>query len=203
MLGAADITAATVASALLNFEESEFEHLIIRTVRLPQVLAGLLVGMALAVAGAIMQALTRNPLADSGILGINAGAAFAVVVTLILLRLSSLAVYAIAGMLGAAAAGALVYALGSSRRGGLTPLRLTLTGVIVTAFFSALTTLILIADRETLDQIRFWTAGSLAGRDMPLLRSMTLFLVGMALSTSGAILHGIRPTPWRSQASSA
>ena len=203
MLGAADITAATVASALLNFEESEFEHLIIRTVRLPQVLAGLLVGIALAVAGAILQALTRNPLADSGILGINAGAAFAVVVTLFLLRLSSPAVYAIAGMLGAAAAGALVYALGSSRRSGPTPLRLTLTGVIVTAFFSALTTLILIADRETLDQIRFWTAGSLAGRDMPLLRSMTLFLVGMALATSGAILQGIRPTPWRSQASSA
>ena len=69
----------------------------------------MLVGIALAVAGAIMQALTRNPLADSGILGINAGAAFAVVVTVFLLRVSSLGAYALAGMVGAAAAGVLVY----------------------------------------------------------------------------------------------
>ena len=79
----------------------------------------------------------------------------------------------VASMLGAAAAGALVYGLGSAGRGGPTPLRLTLAGVIVTAFLAALTTLILISDRETLDQIRFWTAGSLAGRDMPLLTQMT------------------------------
>ena len=90
-------------------EETAFEHLIIQTVRLPRVLAGVLVGIALAVAGAIMQALTRNPLADSGILGINAGAAFAVVVTVFLLRVSSLGAYALAGMVGAAAAGVLVY----------------------------------------------------------------------------------------------
>ena len=187
MLGAADIASDTVISALTQFNESEFEHLVIRTVRLPRVLAGLLVGMALAVAGAVMQALTRNPLADSGILGINAGAAFAVVVTLFLLRLSSLAVYALAGMVGAAVAGALVYALGSAGRGGPTPLRLTLAGVIVTAFLSALTTLILISDRETLDQIRFWTAGSLAGRDLGLLATIAPVIL---LGTVGALLLG-------------
>lgn len=185
--GAADIESATVFAALLQPDDTAFEHLIIQTVRLPRVLAGALVGMALAVAGAIMQALTRNPLADSGILGINAGAAFAVVVTVFLLRASSLGVYAVAGMLGAAAAGALVYGLGSAGRGGPTPWRLTLAGVIVTAFLAALTTLILISDRETLDQIRFWTAGSLAGRDMPLLRQMApIILVG----TVGAVLLG-------------
>ena len=108
-LGAAEIDRDTVFTALLQPDETAFEHLIIQTVRLPRVLAGVLVGIALAVAGAIMQALTRNPLADSGILGINAGAAFAVVVTVFLLRVSSLGAYALAGMVGAAAAGVLVY----------------------------------------------------------------------------------------------
>ena len=90
-------------------------------------------------------------------------------------------------MIGAAAAGALVYGLGSAGRGGPTPLRLTLAGVIVTAFLAALTTLILISDRETLDQIRFWTAGSLAGRDMPLLTQMTPIIL---FGTVGAVLLG-------------
>ncbi len=186
-LGAADIEADTVFRALLQFDGTEFEHLIIREVRLPRVLSGALVGIALAIAGAIMQALTRNPLADSGILGINAGAAFAVVLTVFLLRVSSLGAYALAGMLGAAAAGALVYGLGSAGRGGPTPLRLTLAGVIITAFLTALTTLILISDRETLEQIRFWTAGSLAGRDMPLLAQMAPLIL---FSTVGAVLLG-------------
>lgn len=169
-LGAADITPEVVFTALFNFDETEFEHLIIQTVRLPRVLAGALVGAGLAVAGAIMQGLTRNPLADSGILGINAGAAFAVVMTVYLLGSPSLSVYAMAALVGAAAAAVIVYGLGSVGRGGPTPLRLTLAGVILTAFVSSLTTAILIQDQETLDQIRFWTAGSLAGREMPLLR---------------------------------
>lgn len=111
-LGAADIDRHTVFAALFDFDEGAFEHLIIGTVRLPRVLAGALVRLALAVAGAIMQALTRNPPADSGILGINASAAFAVVVTVFLLRESSLAAYAIAGIFGAAVAGVLVNGLG-------------------------------------------------------------------------------------------
>jgi len=184
-LGAADITPPVVFDALLHADESQFDHLIIRTVRLPRVLAGAMVGAGLAVAGAIMQGLTRNPLADSGILGINAGAAFAVVMTVYLLGDPALSVYAVAALIGAALAAALVYGLGSLGRGGPTPLRLTLAGVILTAFVSSLTTVILIQDRETLDQIRFWTAGSLAGRDMPLLRQIApIILAGIV----GALL---------------
>lgn len=179
-LGAADITAEVVFAALFSFDQSEFDHLIIQTVRLPRVLAGALVGAGLAVAGAIMQGLTRNPLADSGILGINAGAAFAVVMTVYLLGNPSLSVYAIAALIGAAIAAVFVYGLGSMGRGGPTPLRLTLAGVILTAFVSALTTAILIQDQETLDQIRFWTAGSLAGREMPLLmQTAPIILAGV------------------------
>jgi iron complex transport system permease protein len=179
-LGAAEITPETVYDALLNFDETSFQHLIIQTVRLPRVLSGALVGAALAVAGAIMQGLTRNPLADSGILGINSGAAFAVVLAVFLLGNPPLSVYAVFGFIGAGVAAALVYFLGSMGRGGSTPLKLTLAGIILTAFISSFTTAILIGDQETLDKIRFWTAGSLAGRDMPLLtQTAPYILVGL------------------------
>lgn len=168
-LGAADIIPQTVYEALFAFDENNFQHLVIQTVRLPRVLAGALVGAALAAAGALMQGLTRNPLADSGILGINSGAAFAVVLGVFLLGDPPLSTYALFGLIGASVAAALVYTLGSMGRGGATPLKLTLAGVIFTAFISSFTTALLISDQETLDKIRFWTAGSLSGRDMPLL----------------------------------
>ncbi|GAB4548505.1 MAG: iron ABC transporter permease [Anaerolineae bacterium] len=182
-LGAADITPEVVYSALFSFDDTNFDHLIIQTVRLPRVLAGAIVGAALAVAGAVMQGITRNPLADSGILGINSGAAFAVVVAVYLLGAPSLSAYALFGFVGAAIAAVLVYLLGSAGRKGATPLSLTLSGVILSTFISAFTTTILISDQETLDKIRFWTAGSLAGRDMALL-----------LNTAPYMLFGIGAT---------
>lgn len=180
-LGAAEIDTATVYDALFNYDNTEFNHLVIRTERLPRVLAGALVGAGFAVAGAIMQGLTRNPLADPGILGINSGAAFAVVTCVFLIGSPSMTMYAVFALLGAAIAGGIVYGLGSMGRGGATPLRLTLAGVILTAFISAWTTFILIRDQETLEQIRFWTAGSLAGRDMELLAQFApIILIGIA-----------------------
>lgn len=178
-VGAADITPQVVYDALFNFDETVFDHLIIQTVRLPRVVAGVIAGAALAVAGAIMQGLTRNPLADSGILGINSGAAFAVVLAVNLLDSPSLSVYAIVALVGAGVAAAIVYGL-SALGAGVTPLRLTLAGVILTAFLSSLTSAILIQDQETLDQIRFWTAGSLAGRDMAIVsQTAPLIVIGL------------------------
>lgn len=185
-LGAADISVQTVTAALTAFDGS-FDHLIIRTVRLPRVLCGALVGAALAVAGAVMQGLTRNPLASPGILGINAGASFAVVLAVLLLGSPPLATYALFAFIGAAAAAVFVYALGSVGRGGATPLKLTLAGAVFTAFISSFTTAILIMDQNTLDQVRFWTAGSLAGRELPLLLATAPYmLVGLV----GALLLG-------------
>jgi iron complex transport system permease protein len=127
-----------------------------------------------------MQGLTRNPLADSGILGINAGASFAVVLAVYILRNPPLSLYAVFAFMGAAVAAIVVYALGSMGRGGATPLRLTLAGVILTSFISSFTTALLITDQQTLDRIRFWTAGSLAGRDMNLLLQIAPYvLVGL------------------------
>lgn len=176
-LGAANITPDTVFQALLYFDNTQTSHLIIQTVRLPRVLSGVIVGAALAVAGGIMQGLTRNPLADSGILGIGSGAAFAVVLTVLLVGSPLLAIYAVAAFIGAGIAAAIVYGFASMGRGGATPLKLTLAGVILTAFTSSLTTALLIQNRDTLDKIRFWTAGSLSGREMPLLLQIAPYLI--------------------------
>lgn len=180
-LGVANIGPREVYQALVAPNGST-EHLIVRTVRVPRSLTALLVGSAVAVAGAIMQGLTRNPLADPGILGINAGAAFAVVMAVFWLSSASLSVYAGFAMLGAAIAAITVYSLGSLARGGLTPLNLTVAGAALTALVSSLTTGILILSQRTLEEIRFWLAGSVAGRDMALVVQVLPYLgVGMVL----------------------
>ncbi|MEO1399980.1 MAG: iron ABC transporter permease [Cyanobacteria bacterium J06635_1] len=180
-LGVADIGPAEVYQALTSPDGST-EHLIIRTVRVPRSITALLVGAAVAVAGAIMQGLTRNPLADPGILGINAGAALAVVMAVFWLDAASLSMYAGFALLGAAIAAVTVYGLGSLGRGGLTPLNLTIAGAALTALVSSLTTGILILSQRTLEEIRFWLAGSVAGRDMALvLQVLPYLVVGLAL----------------------
>ncbi len=175
-LGAADITVGSVYNALVHFDGS-FDHLIIRTVRLPRVLAGALVGAALAVAGAIMQGVTRNPLSDPGILGIEAGAAFAVVLGVLILGSPPLATYALLASAGAVGASLFVYLLGGIGRGGATPLKLTLAGAVLTAFIGSFTSAILILNQDTLDQVRFWTAGSLAGRDLALVGQTAPYMI--------------------------
>ncbi len=181
-LGAVDVDIQTVWWALTTPSEA-FNELIIRTVRLPRLLSGMVIGMALAVAGALMQGLTRNALASPGILGINAGAALAVVATLVFFGQPPLLTLALFAALGAGLAALVVYALGSMGVGGATPIKLTLAGAILTAFLSAITTAILIFDEETLDQVRFWTAGSLAGRDTLLLTNTAPYiLLGMVIA---------------------
>ncbi|PZO18381.1 MAG: iron ABC transporter permease [Leptolyngbya foveolarum] len=180
-LGVADIGPQAVYQALVAPDGST-SHLIIRTVRVPRSLTAILVGSAVAVAGAIMQGLTRNPLADPGILGINAGAAFAVVLSVFWLKSASLSLYAGFALVGAAVAAGTVYGLGSLGRGGLTPLNLTIAGAALTALVSSLTTGMLILSQRTLEEIRFWLAGSVAGRDMALVIQVLPYLaVGLCL----------------------
>ncbi|NJK64196.1 MAG: iron ABC transporter permease [Synechococcaceae cyanobacterium SM2_3_1] len=175
-LGAADISPASVWQALFFFDNST-EHLIIRTVRLPRSLVALLVGAALGVAGAIMQGLTRNPLADPGILGINAGAALTVVGTVFFLGPASASLYTWSAFAGAGLAAVAVYGLGSLGRSGLTPLNLTIAGAALTAFLSSLTTALLLLSQRTLEEIRFWLAGSVAGRDLVLVGEIFPYVV--------------------------
>lgn len=177
LFGAADIGPSGVWGAIFAYDDST-EHLIIRTLRVPRALVAASVGASLAVAGAIMQGITRNPMASPGLLGINAGAALAVVVAVFLLGTSSLALYAWFAFAGAGAAAVGVYALGSMGRGGGTPLKLTIAGAALAALLSSLTTGILILNQRTLDQIRFWLAGSVAGRDLELFLQAFPYMAG-------------------------
>lgn len=180
--GAARIGTLDVLQAFTDYNGSQ-DDLIIRTLRVPRAIIAALVGACLAVAGAIMQGLTRNPLADPGILGINAGAAFAVVVAVFLLGASSLSTYALFAFVGAAVAAVLVYGLGSAGRGGMGPMRLAIAGAALAALLSSLTTAMLILSQQTLEEIRFWLAGSVAGRDLELLQQVLPYIgVGLLLA---------------------
>lgn len=180
--GAANIPLEEVTRAFFANEGST-EHLIIRTVRLPRSLIAMFVGAALAVSGAIMQGITSNPLASPSILGVNAGASLAVVAATFLLKGEGVNLYVWFAFLGAAITAVTVYVLGSLGRGGLTPINLTIAGAALTAFLSSLTSGILIISQQTLDQIRFWLAGSLAGRDLELfLPLLPYFSIGLLLA---------------------
>lgn len=181
--GAADIAPKDVWAALFAFDSSSTNHLIIRTLRIPRAAVACLVGAALGVAGATMQGLTRNPLADPGILGINTGAALGVVLAVFFLNIDSLTLYALFALLGATATAIAVYLLGSIGQGGPTPFKLTIAGAVMTALLSSVTTGVLILNQRTLEEVRFWLAGSVAGRDLKLLLQVSPYLlVGLVLA---------------------
>ena len=180
--GAAQIGTADVVGAFLNYDGSR-DDLIIRTLRVPRAIIAALVGASLAVAGAIMQGLTRNPLAEPGILGINAGAALAVVAAIFLYGASSLSTYAIFAFAGAGVTALVVYGLGSLGRGGMSPMRITIAGAAMMTMLTSITMALLILSEQTLEQIRFWLAGSVAGRDLDLLLQVLPYLaVGLLIA---------------------
>ncbi|WBU53938.1 iron ABC transporter permease [Paracoccus sp. SCSIO 75233] len=164
-VGSSDISLHRAMQALLS-PADERADIVIRTVRLPRVIAAISAGAALAVAGAIMQAVTGNPLAEPGLLGVNAGASFAVVLAISLIGISGGGQLMWAAFLGAALAAVAVYTLGAAGRSGATPLKLVLAGVVVATFLGALTMSVLILDAQTMDVVRLWTAGSLRNRQM-------------------------------------
>lgn len=124
-----------------------------------------------------MQGITHNPLAAPDILGIEPGATLAVVVAVCFFSDASLSVYAGLGFLGAGVAAVIVYLLGSLGRGGLTPLNLTVAGAALTAFLVSLTTGLLVLNQRTLEEILFWLAGSVAGRDVQVLFQVLPYMV--------------------------
>ncbi|MFG3499440.1 FecCD family ABC transporter permease [Streptomyces sp. NPDC047928] len=154
---------------------------IVRDVRVPRTVLGLLAGIALGLSGAVMQALTRNPLAEPGLMGVNAGAAAAVVTAISFLGVTSLTGYVWFAFLGAAAVSVVVYALGGSR--GATPVRLALAGTAATAALYGYVNAVQLLDSAALDRLRFWTVGSLANADMETVGKVAPFLgVGVVLA---------------------
>jgi iron complex transport system permease protein len=169
-----------VIDAFTGYDATNTDHLVIRELRLPRTLVGILVGAALGVAGAVMQAVTRNPLADPGILGVNAGASFAVVIAIWAFDVTTINGQVWFAFVGAAVTSVVVYLLGSVGRGGATPVRLALAGAALSALLFALTRAVTLLDTNTLDQFRFWAVGSLSGRDAGIAASLSPFvLVGL------------------------
>ncbi|MFC5816159.1 FecCD family ABC transporter permease [Nonomuraea harbinensis] len=158
------------------------DHTVIRELRVPRTLLGIGVGAALGLAGALMQSLTRNPLADPGILGINEGAALGVTLALGLFGLTDPTVYVWFAFAGAAGASLVVYSLGAAGRTGGGPVRLALAGIAVGMVFTAMSSAILRIDSQTYDRMRFWLTGSLAGQTADTALRLAPFLVaGLAL----------------------
>ncbi|MEU8898039.1 iron chelate uptake ABC transporter family permease subunit [Nocardia sp. NPDC048505] len=186
MIGARDIPVGTAWDALWHFDGSD-EQVVVRNLRLPRTVLAVIVGAALGVSGALIQAMTRNPLADPGILGVNAGAGFFVALGVAVFGLTSVWSYVWFAFLGAAVVTVAVYALGSLGRGGATPIRLTLAGVALGAVLSGVTMGLMLLDPKTFDQMRFWNAGSVEGRGLEIVWPVSLFIVvGLVLAMAVA-----------------
>jgi len=181
-LGARFIAPQAVVQAFLAFDPRNFDHNVIINLRLLRLAAALTTGAALGVAGVLLQAVIRNPLGEPHILGLNAGAALAVVIT------SALGLALPVGRPLIAAAGAavlflLVLTLSSAGRTGLTPMKVTLCGVALSAFASSITAAVLILDEQTLLAMRTWLAGDLAGlRWVTTQNAAWVAAVGLALA---------------------
>ena len=190
-VGSREIPLGTVLDALRHLgsplASPSQDALVVRELRVPRTLLGIVVGVALGLSGALMQALTRNPLADPGLLGVNSGAAAAMVTAVGVFGLTSRTGLVWASMAGAAVVSVAVYLLGAGGRGGATPVRLALAGTAVSAALTAYTTAQVLLDSSTFDRFRFWQVGSLTGQDLDVFTQLLpFFVVGTALALTQA-----------------
>ncbi len=181
-VGTKDTSLAEVWRALWS-DDGSYTTEVIRELRLPRTMVGLMAGAGLGAAGAIMQSLTRNPLADPGLLGVNAGASAAVVFGLGVVGVSGYPTLVWFSFVGAALTTVVVYVLGASGRGGASPVRLALAGAAISASLSGLIAGLTVFDAATYDYLRFWMVGSLAGRSSDLVPQMLPFVtVGLVIA---------------------
>ncbi|MGH8882372.1 MAG: FecCD family ABC transporter permease, partial [Stackebrandtia sp.] len=181
-LGSRTTSLAGIVDAFAHFDPDNTDHAVIRDMRVPRTALGAVVGIALGLSGTILQGVTRNPLADPGIMGINAGAAVFVVGGITLLGVNSVSVYVWLAFLGAGVATVVVYGIGSLGREGATPVKLALAGAAVTAGLQAVTSGVIMLDANALNELRFWQVGSLAGRYSPVLWQVLPFIVVGAIA---------------------
>lgn len=183
-LGPRQIPVGTILAAVFHYDAGNFEHLVVVNLRLPRMVGAVLVGAALGLSGATVQAATRNPLAGPDILGMNAGASLAVVATLVLTGTAVIgAGRPLVASLGAATAFFLVTLISSAGRGGPTPIKVALTGIAVSAFAGAIISAILVLDESSLEIFRTWLAGSLSGQRFDVIaHSVIPMAIGAALA---------------------
>ncbi|MFH5186924.1 FecCD family ABC transporter permease [Paenibacillus sp. TAB 01] len=176
MFGASHYTVSEAWQAAFHYDESVSEQIIIRTTRIPRALIAAVIGASLAIAGALMQTLTRNPLASPSVLGINAGASFIVVLAALVFSVSSMQALMWLAFAGAAFGAVVVYMLGSVGRDGLTPLKLVLAGAAMTALFASFTQGILMLNKQSLSTVLYWLTGTVAGRSPDMLRTVMPYI---------------------------
>ncbi|AQS65837.1 iron ABC transporter permease [Streptomyces pactum] len=186
-VGARALSPAEVWHGLLAAPDSDQRlteiRLIVRTVRVPRTVLAVVAGIALGVGGALIQGYTRNPIADTGLLGVNSGASFAVVSGIALFGFTNPFQYVWFAFLGAAVAGVVVFGLSSIGRGAGNPLTLALAGQGVTVFLAAMTTAVALTDKASLNALRFWNAGSVAGVGFDVIWPVTAFIaIGLVLA---------------------
>ncbi|BDV30849.1 FecCD family ABC transporter permease [Microbacterium terricola] len=175
-LGARDVSLSDVWDGLTDPSNTAISAIAVRE-RIPRTVLALLAGAALGLSGALMQALTRNPLADPGILGVNMGAALFVVAGIAYLGISTLTQYLWLALLGAALAAAFVYAVGAVGRGGPTPIKLALAGAAISAALSSLVSAILLPRLEVMTVFRFWQVGGVSGAEWSAMEQVAPFLL--------------------------
>ncbi|MBJ3785031.1 FecCD family ABC transporter permease [Devosia sediminis] len=190
-VGAKPLPIGTVIEALTSFNPDVFDHVIVQNLRLPRAVLAVVVGASLSLAGALMQGVTRNPLADPGLLGLTTGAAFAVVLAHSTFGFTAMAATPWIAMAGALGAAVLVFFISRMVPGGATPLSMTLAGAAVSAFLGTVISLIHLLNQDTFENLRVWLTGALAGRDITL-----LWYIGppMLLALIGGILLAPRVT---------
>jgi iron complex transport system permease protein len=193
VVGTRDVTLATVWHALADHDPGSTAQTVVREMRVPRTLLGVTVGAALGLSGAMLQGVTRNPLADPGIMGINAGAAAFIVAGVMLLGIDQLAVAVWLGFLGAGIATVTVYGVASLGREGATPVKLALAGAAVTAGLMSVTSAIVLTNIDALNELRAWEVGSLGGRYAPVLQQTAPFMVvaGIVALGAGRALNGL------------
>lgn len=178
--GVRDVSLPAVWEALTSPVPGNTDHQVVIGQRLPRTLVGLAAGLALGVAGSVIQGVTRNPIADPGLLGLNAGASLAVVCSVWLFGFTAPSQFVWFAFLGAAGAAALVFAIGSGQ-----PVKLALVGAAVTALLTPLITLVLLRDPNTFNLYRFWAIGSLTGRGIDTLLVVLPFIATGVLIATG------------------
>lgn len=191
-VGARGLPLATVWEALTQFDPANGDHAVVHA-RIPRTVLGLLAGGALGLAGAAMQGVARNPLADPGIMGVNAGAALAVVTGIYVFGIGSLSGYIWFAFIGAAVAAVVVYSIASLGRDRATPVKLALAGAALNAGLYSLMSVVLVSSQDTLDKFRFWQVGGVAGRDWSVVLSGLPFLLAGAVVVllTGRILNSL------------
>ncbi|GAA2262049.1 iron chelate uptake ABC transporter family permease subunit [Streptomyces atrovirens] len=180
-VGSRPIAPGAVWDALLHGGTSA-DAQVVRALRVPRTVIGVMVGAALAVAGTVLQGITRNPIAEPGILGISQGASLGVVCAIAFLGVHTLTGYVWYAFAGAGIAAVAIYAVASSGRGGASPVKLALAGAAMNAFLASVVSGILTTNARALDEFRFWDVGSLSGRDATIAGQVWPFLlVGLLL----------------------